>query len=436
MSSSSSAKGIWSVLIGLVFLTSVTMVGAKEHSWWPGRHATTVSTTDIPGRAGNLQSADKAIGMRVENLQGEKLGSINDLVVNEERNRVTYVLLSSETKLYPVPLEAFGTGEKTYTLDITRDNLAGAPTIGSSEIDRLSSPDMKRQVDDFYSKMISSNEGSGKGAVSWMKEKTEKVFGAGEKTGLYKCSAVLGTDIHNPEGAKIARLSDVVFDFRSGKLDYGLARFGGVLGIGSKTAAVPWSAITLNIPESRASINADRATLNSAVLAKGDINRLNEPMFASRIDRTFGHEGQIYGYVPPAEEHGSTSAWLEGSEYNKLFNPNSVITIEGTIKSIDTFTPEKGSTEGLKLKVETPAGETMVIHAGPQSYYTSQNVRFNEGDKVTITGSKVKVGLRSVIMASEITRGPDTLKFRDESGKPLWKTEMIEKPLGETPPAE
>ena len=438
MSSSRPLKGIWSVLISLAFISSVC-IAATERSEMvqPGQQINTGSTapTDIPGRAGDLQSAKKAIGMRVENLQGERLGSIHDLVINQERDRVTYALVSEglleRNRLHPVPWEAFGSGLKTYTLDITKDSLAGAPFIGSSEIDRLNSPEMKRQLGDFYSKQLSYNEGLGERAVGWIKEKGEQAFGS-DKAGLYKCSTVLGTEIRNTEGTKIARLGDIVFDVREGKIDYGLASFGGMLGIGYKTAAVPWSAIALNVPGEVATLNADKSMLDSAVLARGDINRLNEPMFASRINDTFGREptGHVYGYVAPKEEReSSTSAWLKGSEYNNLFNPNTITTIEGTVKSVGTFTPEKGSIEGLKLKVETTTGETMVIHAGPESYYLSRDVRFNEGDKVSITGSKVKMGFfKDVIMASKITRGSDRLEFRDDSGRPLWKTEMMEKP--------
>jgi sporulation protein YlmC with PRC-barrel domain len=276
----------------------------------------------------------------------------------------------------------------------------------------------------------------GERAVGWMKEKTERVLGTEEKARLYKCSETIGMDIQNTAGEKIAQLSDIVFDVREGSIVYGLASYGGLLGIGGQTAAVPFSAITLEHQQGIAKLDADRSTLDSAIIPRGDLHKLNEPMFARQIHTNFAQEPywEVLGYVPPTAEGVTVAvakdAWLPDSDYNKSYKLDTVTTIEGTVKSVGTFTPERDAAAGLELKIETMDGDTLTIQAGPQSHYLAQDIRFNEGDRITVIGSKTRPGLslKSVIMASEIKKGDDTLRLRDERGTPLWKVEMPEKP--------
>jgi hypothetical protein len=42
------------------------------------------------------------------------------------------------------------------------------------------------------------------------------------------------------------------------------------------------------------------------------------------------------------------------------------------------------------------------------------------GDQISITGSETKIRSRTVILASELKKGSQTLELRDKSGKPLW----------------
>jgi len=122
----------------------------------------------------------------------------------------------------------------------------------------------------------------------------------------------------------------------------------------------------------------------------------------------------------------STAAWQADSRYNKHFDPAKITTIEGTIKRVSSFEPQKEAEPGLLLKVETKKGESVTVHAGPSQYTAQQDFRFKAGDAVTISGSKTRIGMKQVIMASEIQSGGRTLKLRDQQGRPLWKLEGME----------
>lgn len=59
--------------------------------------------------------------------------------------------------------------------------------------------------------------------------------------------ALVGQPVHNTQGEKLGELVDIVFEMPSGQAIYGALSVGGVLGVGEKLFAVPWSAMRLDL---------------------------------------------------------------------------------------------------------------------------------------------------------------------------------------------
>lgn len=55
-----------------------------------------------------------------------------------------------------------------------------------------------------------------------------------------------GDDVINLQGDKLGTIEDIMLDVGSGRIAYAVLSFGGLLGIGDKLFAVPWSAMTLD----------------------------------------------------------------------------------------------------------------------------------------------------------------------------------------------
>ena len=60
------------------------------------------------------------------------------------------------------------------------------------------------------------------------------------------------------------------------------------------------------------------------------------------------------------------------------------------------------------------------IYVSPKPFQEEIGVSFAKGDRVSITGSKVKQDTSEVILARELVKGTDTLMFRDNKGNPVW----------------
>lgn len=102
----------------------------------------------------------------------------------------------------------------------------------------------------------------------------------------------------------------------------------------------------------------------------------------------------------------------------RMYNPNTVVQIEGRIKSI-TRVPSRGAHEGIHLSVQT-ATQTIDVHLGPSWYVEGQGMKLEQNDFVQITGSQVTYGGSKIIVASKVMKDNKTLELRDQNGFPLW----------------
>jgi hypothetical protein len=60
------------------------------------------------------------------------------------------------------------------------------------------------------------------------------------------------------------------------------------------------------------------------------------------------------------------------------------------------------------------------VAVGPVSFVTSSHFNFAKGDRVIVTGAKMKMGGSDVVVAREIKKGDQVLTLRDAKGVPLW----------------
>ncbi len=119
-------------------------------------------------------------------------------------------------------------------------------------------------------------------------------------------------------------------------------------------------------------------------------------------------------------------AQVEGSLPRKpakvKFDPARVVTVDGTVLGEQRVDHGKGS-RSVHLVVKV-GEEQLSVHLGPDTWVDRQKVKFAKGDLVTVRGSRFTYGDRAGIIAQSVTRGGDTLVFRDASGKPAWSGQI------------
>jgi sporulation protein YlmC with PRC-barrel domain len=106
--------------------------------------------------------ASKLIGLNVRNKEGEKLGTVHDLVFNIETGKIAYVALSVGgvlgvgEKLFAVPYNqlAFdhGKNEQFFVLDMAKEKLEAAPGFNKSDWPNFADPNWTNKIDSYYTR--------------------------------------------------------------------------------------------------------------------------------------------------------------------------------------------------------------------------------------------------------------------------------------------
>jgi hypothetical protein len=111
--------------------------------------------------------------------------------------------------------------------------------------------------------------------------------------------------------------------------------------------------------------------------------------------------------------------WGPDTPYCRLYNGKTVETVEGIVTGVQRFIPGRGMSAGVRLLVRVGL-DIVEVHLGPEWYVENQDITIQPKDQVEVKGSKVSFRGQSAIMASEVRKGDDVLKMRDENGFPAW----------------
>lgn len=115
---------------------------------------------------------------------------------------------------------------------------------------------------------------------------TQTDIATNETNRLIASNKVEGTTVYNREGEKLGSIYNFMVDKRSGKAEYAVLQFGGLLGIGSDYYPLPWDVLTYDTDQGGYVVSLDKTVLEKAPRYSSG----NEPPF----DREYGRS--VYGY--------------------------------------------------------------------------------------------------------------------------------------------
>ncbi|HTS32035.1 MAG TPA: PRC-barrel domain-containing protein [Bryobacteraceae bacterium] len=113
---------------------------------------------------------------------------------------------------------------------------------------------------------------------------------------VLSASTLEGDKVENQAGEDVGKIDEIMIDIPSGKVAYAVLSFGGVLGMGGKLFAVPWSALTVDQDNKCFILDVDKQTLETAP-------GFDKNHWPDMADRTWG--SQIYRH------YGAEPYWEE-----------------------------------------------------------------------------------------------------------------------------
>ncbi len=376
--------------------------------------------TDMPQAQLTLRRATQMIGKPVRNPQGERLGTIYDLVLTPALDEVSYVALSRGgvfgvgRSLHAIPWSEIRTGfDGNYIVSVSEADLKEWRGFSASTWPDSPLPEW------------AARPGAGAPEPAMGEPMREDRLGVQHR----RVSRIKGSAVKTPEGLDAGTIQDIVIAMDSGEILYTIVSFGGFFGLGQQYAAVPQDAIELEPGQRIARLSVDRDVLRETAFAAEQFPDLADPAYARDINQAYGvpqPDWVVLGYVAPAAEPQREQLTMDAIEpedmdYSTTFSPARIQTIQGTVLGVGKFEPGETGREGLRLRIRTDTGEVMTIYAGPLDYVSKQDFYVVAGDQISVVGALVPVDSRSVFLATQVTRDGQTLQLRESNGEPLWQ---------------
>jgi sporulation protein YlmC with PRC-barrel domain len=76
--------------------------------------------------------------------------------------------------------------------------------------------------------------------------------------------ALIGDDVRNGANERLGEITDIVIDVPTGRVAYAVMSVGGVLGVGAKLFAIPWSALRIDAQSKCFRLNVAKERFDSA----------------------------------------------------------------------------------------------------------------------------------------------------------------------------
>ncbi|MCL5279441.1 MAG: PRC-barrel domain-containing protein [Planctomycetes bacterium] len=414
-----------------------------------GKAATTPSYTDAnavvsspsltaPASEADLRRADRILHARVVSPQGKTLGRIHDIVLTPDLKGISYVAVTHDgvlgigSTLHAIPWSALSPGlNRTYVAPITYEQF--------------------RQSRGFRASAWPSSAES-----VWPVASMDRTYStrpaAYSSTDIKdrRFTHIRGSRVKGLEGRNVGTIHDLIVREDTGQIAYTVVSYGGVLGVGSRFAAVPENAITLEPALHVARVNASKTTLHANSFSPMQWPDLASPSYSQELARAFGvaPSGAALAYVPPGTVAAAPratrpsartptppapgtaptapSAALAEPAPNELtgtFNPATITTIDGTVIDEGKFKATATGPDMIWLRVHTTDGRTVLVNLGPRNYVSTQDFYIVRGDQIHLTGSEVATAAagRRVFLPTQVTYNSHVLRLRSETGTPLWE---------------
>jgi len=213
-------------------------------------------------------------GMTVENVDGEKLGTINDLIMEMQSGRPAYVVVKSggfgrqRFVIVPAPAIALGTVKAGIAgVDLTRGEWKRAPEFSRMDLPTLSQPEKERQIAGFYEqarKNLSRGNSSNRqeSELSSTGRVTDQINGRGPNGRYQMGNDLIGKEVVARQKVQIGNISDVVVDLAGGKPSFAIISAKRLSETGERFA-VPLRLLRV-LPGRTAALGADRRDFEHA----------------------------------------------------------------------------------------------------------------------------------------------------------------------------
>jgi sporulation protein YlmC with PRC-barrel domain len=106
---------------------------------------------------------------------------------------------------------------------------------------------------------------------------------------MRSAATIIGEEVRNREGENLGTIEDFMIDLERGCIAYSILALNGVLGMGDKLFAVPWSALNMSVDDECFMMNVPREVLeNAPAFEKDNWPDMSNPEWGQAIYTYYG----------------------------------------------------------------------------------------------------------------------------------------------------
>jgi len=230
-----------------------------------------------------IQKASDLIGKSVENLQGEKLGEVQDLAIDAERGQIAYAVLSfggmmgMGEKWFAIPAGSLALPDEAehFILAVEKDRLKTATGFDKDRWPKMGDSAWGTGIHEFYGQRPYWMDGGDGSTPTELR--------------IQKASEIIGRSVQNDRGEKLGEIKNLVIDPDRHRVAYVVLSFGGFMGFGDKLFAIPTGVLQMPGTGGYAVLTVDKEHLKTATgFDKDNWPNLADPTMASGIYEFYG----------------------------------------------------------------------------------------------------------------------------------------------------
>lgn len=227
-----------------------------------------------------IERGNQLLHKEVRGQNNEKLGSIDDVVVDLTSGHVLYAIVNTSNGKVAVSPGTFQQwAGNSLRLNIDKQALNNAPKF-TSDMDNPQALSQANFISQVYQHFGESPWWQGAAPAN-----------TGSFQGVHKLSKLIGTDVVNVNNTPMGEVKNVAIDIPAGRVLYVILSPDKDLNLGNALYALPPEAFTLNPDQKRLTSNLSRETLASAPhFNSNDWSRISDPAFASQVYQHYGKQ--------------------------------------------------------------------------------------------------------------------------------------------------
>jgi len=251
-----------------------------QHTQAQGTNTNT-NTTATQGTLGQVAPVSQVYGHQVKGSDNQKIGNLNNLVVDLESGRILYGVIADGNNRVAVPPELFTQtlpSNNYLRLNTTKQKVDGAPKFGPvDQPGKLGGAEFISQVYSYF------------GQSPWWQGSTPANEGSFHN--VHKSSQLLGTKVEDVNNQALGEINNLAVDLPAGRVAVLTMAPASSFNLGNNVYPIPPQAFTLSQDQKNLVSNLDAAKLASAPhFAKNNWPNFSDQNYVAQIYQYYGKQ--------------------------------------------------------------------------------------------------------------------------------------------------